>query len=168
MIRSSKGFTMVEMVVVIAILVIIGLFSYSAVTSMQFSKLIEAGHYVVNDIKFARNNAITSADWTGVQFSTITNGYTVYTTDGVNDITMASPFDGTSPFTVSLSSLYPGVAITFYDISAGSKVEFDPLGVPYNDKTGTALLSSGTVRMTYGAYTINIKIDPRTGKVYIQ
>ena len=159
---------MIELAVVIAILAIIGIFSYSAVTSMQFTKLIQAGHYVVNDIKFARNNAITSAEWTGVQFSTITNGYTVYTTDGLSDVTLTSPFDGSSPFTVSLSALYPGVAITFYDISAGSKVEFNPVGVPYNDKTGTALLSSGTVRMTLGSYTINIKIDPSTGKVYIQ
>ncbi len=153
---------------VIAIMAIIGFFSYSAMSSMQYSKLIQAGHYVVNDIKYARNNAITSAEWTGIDFSTISNGYTVYTTDGLNDVTLTSPFSGTSPFTVALSSLYPGVAISFVDIFAGNKVEFNAVGVPYNDKAGSALVSAGTIRMTLGSYTINIKIDPRTGKVYIQ
>ena len=60
------------------------------------------------------------------------------------------------------------MAITAVDIGGGNKVEFNPMGTPYLDKTGAALAGTGTITLSSGGVTKVVQIFKNTGRVELQ
>ncbi|OGC34506.1 hypothetical protein A2462_04385 [candidate division WOR-1 bacterium RIFOXYC2_FULL_41_25] len=97
------------------------------------------------------------------------NNYQIYQTDGLVDTILFNPSHLKSDFVVNLDHYFAGVVISDVSIpGGGDKIEFSPLGAPYNDRNGSVLTAEAVITLQYKGLTKQIRITPNTGKVYIQ
>ncbi|MFC1571385.1 Tfp pilus assembly protein FimT/FimU [Candidatus Margulisiibacteriota bacterium] len=166
--KSQRAFTLIELVMVIALLGILAVASFVAIGSFQSQHLNAAAERVAADLRYAKNLALTKTVWHGVIYNTGTEVYEIYQTDGTTDTLIKKPEDLNQDFSVDLDNDYDGVGISSADIDSGSKVEFDPYGVPFTDKNGNAITSVGIITLSGGGSSVTVRIAPETGRVYIQ
>lgn len=167
--QRRRAWTLIELVMVIVLLAIVGVVSFAAIGSYRSQYLRAAAGKIANDLSYAKNLAQTSSTWHGVSFNlTPVNTYSLYETDGSTDTAIKSPQDPDQNYGVDVENDYSGVLISNVDISAGSKVEFDPYGMPYDDKTGSALTADGIITLSIAGSTLTVRIAAGTGRIYIQ
>lgn len=147
-----RGFSLMELVMVIAVVGVLGLAASIYAPSVDSSRLDAAAKQVVSDIEFAKANASLTGQTSGVNF--VSGGaYTVY------QGTTATPL--TNPLTlqnmiITLSTNYPNIVI-----SGNFTVEFDSLGSPITGSGGSVTLSNGSATKT-------ITVTANTGKLVLQ
>ena len=78
-----------------------------------------------------------------------------------------SPAQVGKNFVVDLHDYYSGVTINSVNIAGGNKVEFHPLGIPYDDKNGSPIATTGIITIGYAGLTRTIEITPNTGRISI-
>lgn len=152
---DARGFTIIELVLVIAILGILALavVVFSPSTAVIPMRLDSASRQIQADIQYAQQNATLTGVTAGIQF--VADGvYTVY------QGTIATPLK--NPLTkqdmvITLSDQYPDIAI-----QANYTVEFDSFGAPTTGGGG------GDVTITNGTNTRTIVVAANTGRVTIQ
>lgn len=167
---KGAGFTLMELCMVMAAIGAMAVVATVAVTgSIGTFKFSAATSKVINDLRYAQHMARTHNAWYGINFSADpTNSYTLYLTDGVNDTTQNDPANMANPFTIQVAQDYGAVTISAVNIAGGTKVEFSPMGVPYNDMNGTALAAAGTITLSNGGTNRVIQILSTTGRVELQ
>ena len=156
---NDGGFTLIELVMVLALLAIMAAVAIPRFTGYGGIKLGNAVMAIASDIRYAQNRATTTQDRSQVSFTV--NGYTInscanYT---VSTCTCAA----WNPVkTVGLSIDYSGVTIA----STVSFLEFDSLGRPYNGGASCAVSASAVVTASYsGEPDRTISIQNQTGMV---
>lgn len=147
-----RGFTAVEVLLVVAILGVLGLAAISFLPSAQATRLRSAAEQVRSDIEYARENAMTTGQTSGVQFIN-NSSYTVY--QGTPATPLLNPLTR-QDMVVTLSSSYPGVSV-----SGNYTVEFGSLGSP---TTG----GGGSITLTSSSLTKIISVTANTGRVVLQ
>lgn len=164
-----RAFTLIEMIMV---MLIIGILSVVVIISLNPYKGINldtAAKKVAYDLDYTRNYAISMAKWHGVSFEVDpSNTYRVYQTDGVSDTIIEDPGRPGKNFVVNLPSYFGGIKIFSVNIAGGNKVEFSPLGVPYSDRSGSAISTTGMVTLEYSSLKKTIMINPNTGRITVQ
>jgi len=147
-----RGFTLLQLVLTVAVLGILGMSVVSITGTPQRVNLDAAAREVQSDIRYAQQNAMMTGTTSGVSF--VSGGaYTVYQS------TTATPLK--SPLTkqdmvLTLSAKYPTVAI-----SGSYVVQFNSFGAP---TTG----GGSSVTLTAGSYSKVIAVTANTGRVTIQ
>ncbi len=165
----NKGFVLIELVVIMIIIGILAVFAMVALNPYREVKLDAAAQKVVADLLYTRNLALSTAKWYGVSFEVDPiNTYTIYQTDGTTDTVIENPSQLGKDFIVDLYDYYSGVTINSVNIGGGNKLEFHPLGTPYNDKNGSAETVTGLVTIEYSGLTKTIQITPNTGRTTVQ
>ena len=165
---KKNGFTIIELVIVIVLLGIMAVAVSISLAPSSAIRLDTAAKKVAADLRYARSTAFSFAKWHGISFQADpVNIYTVYQTNGTTDATIKDPASLGSNFIVNIPALYGGVSIVSANIAGGSKVEFSPIGVPYNDIKGAAIVSAGTITLQYMGNTKTISITPNTGYISI-
>jgi len=149
-----KGFTLIELVLVIAILGVLSIGVATMVINYKSSYIYTASQKVRSDIEYARSLATMKQGTVyGVFFNDSTDQYTVYRTN------ISNPFQ--DPLTkqdfLETFIKFPGVTIT----GGNYTVEFNKFGAP---TTG----GGGNVSITDGTVTKIIRVIAGTGKVTIQ
>jgi prepilin-type N-terminal cleavage/methylation domain-containing protein len=164
--KGEDGFTILELILGIVLLSIMSVFFSAAITnSVDSFRLSSASAKVIHDIRFAQQQAMSRNGWYGVEFfASPQNSYHVYLTDGTNNVDVADPAKRGSALSVNLGSGY-SVSLSAVDIAGGGKVEFSPLGRPYNNKNGVALATDGSLSLVSGSKTKVIQILRETGRV---
>lgn len=167
--KADRGFTIIELVMVTvvtgALAVVAMIAIWGAMTSF---KIDAAATKVISDLRYAQHLARTYNGWYGVDFSIDPdNHYDVYATDGSTDTAVQNPANRTENLQIDVEDEY-GVTISAVNIAGGDKVEFNPLGTPYDDKLGSKLSTAGTITLTHGASTRIVQIIPNTGKAELQ
>jgi Tfp pilus assembly protein FimT len=164
-----RGYTLIEMTVIIVIIAILALMSFIAVSaSIKAGRLSSASDRIVSDLRYAQSQANAYGEWYGVRFDVDpVNTYTIYSTTGTSDSVADNPSKRVTNFIVNVQT-DSNLTITSVNIAGGNKVEFSPLGTPYNDKTGSAIASEGQVVISNGSSTRTIRITPNTGRIYVQ
>ena len=166
--RHSRGFTLTEVVMVMVILSIVAVSSFVVISSYKTHELYAAAERIASDLRYAKNSAQSSGTWHGILFNVSpTNTYTVYYTDGTTDTNLADPSNPGVNYTVNVYSNYRGVTISEVNIGSGSKVEFNPFGAPYTDKTGSALTTAGTITLSLGSDSRTVYIEAETGRIHL-
>ena len=166
---KKRGFTTLEFVVVLVVMLIVSVFVAIALNPYRAVKLDAAAQKVKTDLLYTRNLALSTAKWCGVSFEVDpVNIYTVFETDGVTDKEIENPSQFGTDFVVDLYDYYSGVKINSVNIGGGNKVEFHPLGDPYDDRLGSALTVTGAITLEYSGLTKTILITPNTGRTSIQ
>lgn len=168
--RKRQAFTVIELVITIIVVAIISTSAYVSISNSQKSlKLRAAAEKIAFDLGYTRNLALSAAKWYGISFAANpTNTYTIYETDGATDTTIVNPARRGEPFVVDISADFNNTIIQSCDLAGGSKIEFSPLGVPYDDKAGTALATTGEVVVSYSGMTRTIRVDANTARIIVQ
>lgn len=145
------GFTLIELVLVIALLGILAMAVVTFTPSPSLARLDSASKQVSSDIEYVRQSAMTRETVHGIEF--IANGnYTAYQTSTATPV--LDPLTKQNMI-VNFSSFYSGVSI-----QNNYTVEFDRFGKPIG--------GGGSVTLTNGSTTKIISVQANTGRVSIQ
>lgn len=149
---TQKAFTLVEFVLVIAVLGIISVAAITMSPSVTPARLDAAARQVQSDIEYAKQNAMMTTTDSGVDF--VADGdYTVY--ENSTATPLASPLTKQN-MVIKLSEKFPGISI-----QGNYTVEFNQFGAP-------TVGGGGTVVITDGTNTKTILVTANTGKVAVQ
>ena len=164
--NGKQGFTLIELVMMIAILGILALAFMPKTTANPRVRLEAACQKIALDLRYAQEMAMAQQVRFGVSFDTVNDAYFVYR---VNIATKAKDPQTMNNFDVSFVTLNEFKGMDIASTNFSNKVEFDSKGGPY-DGNGAVLSSQGiiTVQAQVGAYSRTVRIEPKTGKVSIQ
>jgi len=167
--KGKRALTLVELLLVLTMLAIMAVVGMVAYGSYHFQNLMAAAERISADLKYVQNLALTTNEWHGADFqSEPINAYHLYLTTGGTDTIIGDPANPNRPFQVSLADNFPGINLSGVNIGGGAKVEFNPLGIPYGDKTGAPLAADGVITLSGAGTTVTVRIIPETGRIIIQ
>jgi prepilin-type N-terminal cleavage/methylation domain-containing protein len=174
--QGRRGFTLVEILVVVIILGIAGAMIVPAMSTRDDLKAAAAARMLMADLIYAQNLAITRQTNHYVQFDLVTQRYSVLagpgmtvvmhpvnqapytvvygdggTAGGREAVLVAAGFSGTSG-----SVLYPTLG-------------FDELGTPvvYLSSTTIEPMSAGSITLRVGQHRLRVAIEPYTGQITV-
>ena len=161
----AKGFTVIELVMVILLAGILSILVASDINSSLWTSRLEAARFKLkSDMIYAQNLAVTQAVKHGVIIDVSNDSYLLYRQDPSNIID--HPLD-LMPFIESFAGdpSFAGVDIVSagFGPSLGNRVEFDMLGTP-SDGAGN-LTSNGSVVLNCRGMTAVINVTNSTGWV---
>ncbi|MDO8493730.1 MAG: GspH/FimT family pseudopilin [Deltaproteobacteria bacterium] len=149
---GRRGFTLLELLLTIALLGLLAVGAILLSPSISPSRLDAAAKQVVAAIQYAQQNASTRSVTCGVQF--LSGGaYTVY--QGTTTTPLADPLTKQNMI-VTLANRYPGISL-----SSNYTVEFNRMGIP---TTG----GGGNITITDGSSTKTIQVTANTGTALMQ
>ena len=161
----ARAFSLIELVVVAAIVGILAATAIPAVASLGSRRGVAVARQIVRDLTYARERAMASGTRTWVVFEPAAERYSVLSENPsspgrVGATAVTDPASG-APFVITLgSSASEGVGITSAAFASGqAEVGFDWLGTPIATG-GAALTAQGTVVLTTAH---QVTLTPRTG-----
>lgn len=160
---SRRGFSLIELVVVMVMTAILAAVAIPATASLATSRRAVAARQMSRDLNFARQRALATGRTMWVVFSTSADTYTMLEEPvGLAGRTNATALIDPSTGRVFAEALntgeYAGVDLSAVSFGGGSEVGFDWRGRPKRNDT-TFLTSTATITIT-GA---TITIQPETG-----
>jgi len=147
-----RGFTLMELVLVLAVLGIMAVAAVISAPSPRAANLMAAARQVQNDIEYAKQNAMMTGVTSGVSFTQNAN-YIVYQNTTATPLTSALT---KTSLNVTISAHYSNI-----NLNDTYVVEFNGFGAP---TTG----GGGSVRVTDGTNIKTIVVTANTGMVKIQ
>ncbi len=164
--KNHRGFTLIELVMIIVILGILALASMPKTTAEPRVKLEAACQKIALDLRYAQEMAMAQQVRFGISFDPVNEAYFVYR---VSIATKARDPQTRNNFNVSFVTLDEFKGIDIVSTNFSNKVEFDSTGAPY-DGNGSILLSQGviTVQTSDSAYSRTVRVEAKTGKVSVQ
>jgi prepilin-type N-terminal cleavage/methylation domain-containing protein len=172
--RSSAGFTLVEILIVVALMSILAVAVIPSTAPSVHEGLTSAANIVAADLAYGRSLAVLNNDRYQIQFDLANNQYTL-AYSGSNTTPPALPPSPLQPsndppnqYIVRLAKLpRMGMPVALYDVQlAGAQpvktttVEFGPLGATTATQPTAVWLSAGSGK---AQRYISISINPATG-----
>jgi prepilin-type N-terminal cleavage/methylation domain-containing protein len=166
---KKRGWTVIELVMVIVIVAIIVVVSLPKADSIHYIKLQAAAKRALSDIRYAQQLSIARHTTCRMVFSAANDTYKVecLEPDGATYDYATDPFTR-ADLLINFTSdpEHAGVDISGTTLSSGT-VQFDWKGVPLASD-GTELTSQQSVTLTYKGLTRVIYITPSTGRVRLE
>jgi len=164
---TARGFTLTELIVIIAILGILSWIAYPKVVAMDEIKLDAAARRLAADFRYAQSLAMSRRVIHGILFDPVQEKYTVFAPNAASPIT--DPADRARSLVVDYTSRteFKGVLVQSAAFGATPGVTFDYYGVP-RDTAGVDLTSNGLVILSYQGVTDTVVVAPQTGTVTIR
>jgi len=151
----QSGFTLIELIMVIAALLIIAAIVAPRITGVTGTKVNGTARKIAADIRYAQQLAISTQTNHGVIFYNSSDTYSIYR--GTTSTIITDSFTG-GAYTVQLNTgNYEGVTL-----DGDYQVEFDALGSPVTGGGGSVTISAGG-----SAPVRTISVAANTGKVSI-
>ncbi len=159
----KRGFTLIEAVMVIAILGILAYVSAVSFTPALSYKKAAAAAKIRSDIQYAQSLAMMTRQTCGVTFSG--NTYTVFENSSTSDPAVDPVTQ--QDYTVTMNSGdYAGVTIST-NFGGTSVIQFDREGTP-TDGSGSALPSAESSRRVTVGGDVYVVVAQNTGRVSVQ
>lgn len=160
-----RGFSLVELVVTLAVVAIMAALAIPAVASLATSRRGFAARQLVRDLEFARRRAMATGLTTWVVFDAAADRYSVLVENAASPGRAgAQPLVDAATGRTMVQQLnsgdFAGVDLITAAIGAGAEVGFDFNGRPL-DSTQTPLAADGVIAMT----DASIRITAETGLV---
>ncbi|MGE4357829.1 MAG: prepilin-type N-terminal cleavage/methylation domain-containing protein [Candidatus Omnitrophota bacterium] len=163
---KKRGFTLIEIVLVIALIAILSITMAVKWTGFEEAKLTSAVSKLAADIAYAQQLAITTQLFHGLSFDTTNEKYSLFRieADGT-PTTIEDPYRRGEAFVVE----YPlgelqGVTLQSVNIEGGDQLLFNWQGTPC-DSSGTELTSDATITLECKGNTKTLTVVAETGKV---
>ena len=161
----SGGFTLVELLIVIAIIAIAALTAIPMMSSATSVQIRSAANMLTADLEYAKSMSISRGQYFSVVFDKDTESYWIEDQSGnVIPHPVKKGFDYVIDF--QNDGRLNKVDIVDVDFDATSEVKFDYLGSPYNGNSTP--LNSGVISLQAGGTTTTVTVEPVTGFVSIQ
>jgi prepilin-type N-terminal cleavage/methylation domain-containing protein len=161
----TKGFTLVELLIVIAIISIAALTAIPMMSSAASMQIRSAANMLTADLEYAKSMAISRAQNFSVVFDASTDSYRI---EDQNGNVLPHPVKKGFDYEVDFQNdgRLNKVDIISVDFDSTSKVTFDYLGSPYNGNSTP--LNNGVINLQAGSTNSTIIVEPVTGYVSIQ
>ena len=182
--REERGYTLLELVIVVTILGIIAAVAVPRLSSGSDAKLRLAAEEVASAIRFARSEAIRTGEGHGLTISQATQKITVekydLTTAPISTLyTLTQPIDKQPyDFDINARSTTQGVTISnsqdvfnYTGLGRRRSLIFDAYGTPkwiVGSGPTTYLLADGIVELSLGNKQRFVSVAPITGRVTVQ
>ncbi len=161
----SGGFTLVELLIVIAIIAIAALTAIPMMSSATSVQIRSAANMLTADLEYAKSMSISRGQNFSVVFDKNTESYWIEDQNGtVIPHPVKKGFDYVIDF--KNESRLDKVDIVDADFDGTSVVKFDYLGSPYNGSNSP--LNSGVISLQAGGTTATVTVEAVTGFVSIQ
>lgn len=169
---GHAGFSLAEVLVVLAILVIVYGVVNLSLEPTEIQKLEAASAEIVDALFFARAEALRSGGEYGVRFGADTalgaGEYmvSVFKKTGGNEVLIANPVSGRPyQFDVHHAAYGNGVTMVNPDFDGGTAVVFNGGG----GRAGAPeLAATGRVTVSLGAVSRTVTVDAETGRILVQ
>jgi len=161
-IRNTKGFTLIEFIIVITITLIIATVGFVKWISKPFFTVASGAELLADDIRYAQSFSMSRGQHYQIIFkSPSSNTYRILDASD-NPITLSSG--------LLYNTLPAGVVFSSISIPNGSsEIVFDGLGKPYSDADTTLPFTTiASIAIASGTISKTITVDPETGRVSIQ
>jgi prepilin-type N-terminal cleavage/methylation domain-containing protein len=163
-IRTRRGFTLVEIIIVVVILAIASLVAIPVFSTGADMQVRSAANKIAADMDYAKGLAVTHQKNYTVVFTPASESYQIQDADGnVIDHPLRS---GQFIETLSADRRVGRVNIVSTNFN-NDAVTFDYLGAPYSGTDTSSPLNSGRIILQADAFTLNVDIEPVTGYVTI-
>lgn len=158
--KNEKGFSLIELVLIIIILGVISVIISISVGDISTTRLNSAVRRLASDIRYAQQLAMTKQIRHGVVFTA--NSYTVFEND--NTANPARNPQGGADFVISFTTgEFAGIAIS--TSLPESVVKFESNGRPLDGTNAALTVATNQVTLTHSGSPKNITITPETGKL---
>ena len=177
---KRQGHTILELVIVVAIIGLVTALALPALSSGDESRLDAATSEVVDAARFARSEAIRTGESHGIIATLSDQRVRVYRLDESGPLPVAV-YDVYHPVSKKLYDLQLATSPEFFAVSlaqadfnftgfvaAKKLVDFSSDGTPiYNHGGPIRILTAGKIRLSLGQHQRNIDVAPMTGRVTV-
>ena len=154
--RSDKGFTLLEIVVVLVLISIIAAATFSRSITTDQMNFVSQYDKIQNQVRYPQSMAMKRGEWWG--FSCDTNNYWIFTGTNATTAVNRRLLPGQQQALISLGDL--GITMD------GFTVIFDEYGRPYSPDWNTLLTTNLDVDLTdSGSESRSFTIVPETGLI---
>ncbi len=163
--KTSRGFTLIEILIVVVIMGIAALLAIPLFSSAGGIQLKSAADLIVADLEYAKSMSISKGRRYSVLFDKETESYSVR---DPNDSIIEHPVNIGSNYEVNFSTDSRLNQVDIFDVSfdGGSKVKFDSIGSPLNAADGS-LGSNGTIILRANGEIKTVQVGRETGYISI-
>jgi len=163
-IMNHKAFTLIEILIVVALLAIAGLMVVPMMSSAASMQIYSAANMIAADLEYAKSMAISRGQNFSVAFDKTAETYQIKDQTGS---VIPHPVKKGFNYVIDFRNdrRLNRVDIFDADFDATNEVKFDYLGSPYNGN-GTAL-NSGVISLQAAGITKTIRVEPVTGYISI-
>ena len=161
----SRGFTLIELIIVIVIISIAALTAIPMMSSAASVQIRSAANMLTADLEYAKSMAISRGQKFSVVFDKDTEKYWI---EDQNGNVIAHPVKKGFDYVVDFQndSRLNKVDIVDADFDTTSEVKFDYLGSPYNGNSTP--LNSGVISLQAGGTNTTVRVEAVTGFVLIE
>lgn len=176
---SQRGYTFIEMVMVVALVAIFAVIAVPSMTSANHEKLKLAGSNIADAVRFAREESRRTHIIYGVAVDTANNQLRVFQLDETPDPNL-KVFDVYQPiskhlYTVQLNAPpYSGVEISSLTgqmvgtCDETGNIAFDAMGVVRCIDPLNTRMTDAKITLSLGGLTLDVLVDSYTGRVLVQ
>ena len=170
--KSTHGYTLIEMLVLIVILGIAGATVIPSMGQMGVLRIQAAVRSVIADVTFAQMDALAYQEPRAVVFDEDENSYAlVQVINGVIDVDANTLYDSKGPgqrYVIDLDQeRYGGTVLQNISLNNGTTIIFDELGGPVSSAGSSELSDGGTIELAGSDSTFRINIAAFTGRVTV-
>jgi len=166
------GFTLIELVVVMAVLGLAAALVIPQMGSVQVLRVQAALQTIVSDLTFAQADAIAFQQRRAVVFDVENNRYRLVAIPGSTieeSNTLYLPDGPGGRYVVSLNEpRYAGARISGSVFTAERPLVFDDLGTPMDSAGGDAPGSGGSITVSGSGQTWTVVVEPFTGRISVR
>lgn len=169
----ARGFTLVEMLVVVALLGIAGALVIPQMGSVSVLRIQAAIRQITSDLTFAQSDAIAFQQRRAVVFDVAHSRYTLVSIPGttvdpsVNTMFDPSKRDGKYVVTIGGDQV-GGARITSAAFNGTNTLIYDDMGSPVLAASGDTPGLGGTIRLSSDDQVYDIVIEPYTGRITVR
>ncbi|HWE01276.1 MAG TPA: GspH/FimT family pseudopilin [Tepidisphaeraceae bacterium] len=164
----SRGYTLIEIIAVVAILGILSLIAIPQFGPNDDQKIASAAREITADLLYAQSQAIATGKTHYVVFDSA-DGYRIMDSM-IPPHPIPHPASGL-PYEIHFTvGPLRGVTVTNIDFNGAGTLAFDPTGMPCSISPETGSLSPlvrGSAALKVGQSTLTLTIEPLTGAVNI-